>query len=67
MDAKESILPAFLAWRAGIWAGKIDTLESIPGLLKHFRTRALAYWRHLHLSVELNFFAQSRLHQIRYV
>jgi hypothetical protein len=58
MDSKESIPPAYVAWRASIWAGKIDSLESIPGLLKHIQIRALAHWRLLHLSDELKFFAQ---------
>jgi hypothetical protein len=58
MDPKDSIPPAYVAWRASTWAGKIDSLESIPGLLKHFKSRALAHWRLLHLSDELKLFAQ---------
>ncbi len=58
MESKESILPAYLAWRASTWAGKSDSLESIPGLLEHLQIRALAHWRLLHLSDELKFFAQ---------
>jgi hypothetical protein len=66
MDPKDSIPPAYVAWRDSIWAGKIDSLESIPGLLKHLKIRALAHWRLLLLSDELMFFAQPRLHQLRY-
>ncbi len=58
MDPKDSIPPAYVAWWANIWAGIIESLESIPGLFKHLQIRALAHWRLLHLSDELKFFAQ---------
>jgi hypothetical protein len=58
MDPQDSIPPAYVAWRASIWAGKFDSLESIPGLLKRFQIRALGHWRLLHMSEELKFFAQ---------
>jgi hypothetical protein len=51
MEPQDSIPPAYVARRASIWAGKIDSLELIPGLLKHLQIRALAHWRLLHLSV----------------
>jgi len=47
--AQESIPPAYVAWRAGTitlfgltarQAGGIDSLESIPGLLKRLQIRA---------------------------
>jgi hypothetical protein len=54
IDSKVSILPALVAWRASTttqldvpvhpatYAGGIDSLESIPGLLKHLEIRAQA-------------------------
>jgi hypothetical protein len=53
IDFKESIPPAYIAWRAGTTtlffapglpryqAGGIDSLKSIPGLLKGLKIRAL--------------------------
>jgi hypothetical protein len=49
IGSKESIPPAYVAWRAGKTnrvtvparqAGGIDSLESIPALLKRLQTRA---------------------------
>jgi hypothetical protein len=52
----ESIPPAYLAWQAGksnkvaipvcqaTWVSGIDSLESIPGLLKRLQIQALYYY-----------------------